>query len=108
MTPRDPLFFWLTAAEVVRWWETTTWVMPAALELRGEQKVPLQVFVGTCSGTPRTLSRMCPGQELEERSARLKPGTHRVPVRTRIMMQTDGECACASAMFLEGSRTGEH
>ena len=65
MTPRDPLFFWLAAAEVVRWWETTTWVMPAALELRGEQQVPLQVFVGTCSGTPRTLSRMVPWQRGE-------------------------------------------
>ena len=33
-------------------WETRTmWVMPAALELRGKQKVPLQVFVVTCSGT---------------------------------------------------------
>ena len=65
MTPRDPLFFWLAAAEVVRWWGTTTWTMPAALELRGEQQVPLQVFVGTCSGTPRTLSRMVPWQRGE-------------------------------------------
>ena len=57
MTPREPLSFWLAAAEVVRWWKTTTWAMPAALELRGEQQVPLQLFVGTwtCSGTPRTL-----------------------------------------------------
>ena len=82
-----------------------------SLGLRGEQQVPLQVFVGTwtCSGTPRV---RCPESALAKSSpsrnevletgesfftSGLKPATHRVPVRTRIMMRTDGECACTSA-----------
>ena len=95
---------------------TTMWAMPAALELCDDQKVPLQVFVGTCSGTPRTLSRMCPGKEAKvhisfatlEKAFLMGPShssTRHIAARATVKVRTDGECACASAVYLEGSRT---
>ena len=36
------------------WRATTTRALPAALELRGEPQMPLQLFFASCSSTPRT------------------------------------------------------
>ena len=44
------------------WRATTTRALPAALEPRGEQQMPLQLFFASCSSTPRTQCWKHPGQ----------------------------------------------